>query len=149
MLGIVRNRDATCNGVMLCVTDEAVGRLDDRERASVYARHRLDPGDVDFSAPPSRDRALKAWGYICVTPHTPDVVTPIVQSYVDVVLGGCLEVSVAFAEQFVRTTGGWQHHWINDRQAPRYVRAVRNPTLEQRVDALLARMLPAAFSARH
>jgi hypothetical protein len=42
------------------------------------------------------------------------------QSYVDTVLAGCLEVSHAFAEHFVDHTIGWQHAKENDRHQPKY-----------------------------
>lgn len=49
---------------------------------------------------------------------------PIVQSYVDVVLTGCIHIGQEFhlsqfAEQCVTTTKGWSEHWINDRELPR------------------------------
>ena len=51
---------------------------------------------------------------------------PIVQSYVDVCLNGCLEIEAmyplakqaSFAEQFITTTGNWGPPWINDRIHP-------------------------------
>lgn len=49
---------------------------------------------------------------------------PITQSYVDIFLGGCLDVSEAygieeFALECIRTTKGWSKYWINDRIMPR------------------------------
>ena len=56
----------------------------------------------------------------------PDAGNPIVQSYVDIVITGCLELQqlvkdpeVDFVEQFVKTTDGWSKHWVNDRLYPR------------------------------
>ena len=78
---------------------------------------------------------------------------PIAQSYVDIILRGCLTISKDFAKEFILTTQGWlllngklvpttdgiaghgdqetlsgdhdqiQVHWVNDRHDPLYVRA--------------------------
>lgn len=53
---------------------------------------------------------------------------PIVQSYVDIFINGCMELqaqvttpvgNASFAEQCVLTTNGWSQHWVNDRIYPR------------------------------
>ena len=45
-----------------------------------------------------------------------DVSHPILQSYVDVVMAGCLEMGgVEFASEFVRSTHGWDGEYRNDR----------------------------------
>ena len=48
---------------------------------------------------------------------------PIIQSYIDVILKGCAEISDRFLEQFILTTDGWQEAadqgaWIDDRICP-------------------------------
>jgi hypothetical protein len=54
---------------------------------------------------------------------TPDF--PIVQSYVDICVNGCLEIEAlyrsasGFVEEFIRTTTGWNEFWVNDRLYPR------------------------------
>ena len=148
VLGITQAEGATCNGMLVRLTEEALRLVDERERASVYARHALQRSRLDFPAPSRNSSLDNSWGYVCVTPKPPDTDAPIVQSYVDVVLGGCLATSTEFAQEFIRTTGGWRHPWLNDRAAPRYVRAVRNPKLETRVDELLKQTIPEAFAMR-
>jgi hypothetical protein len=66
----------------------------------------------------------------------------------DAVLDGCFSISQAFAEKFVNTTDGWNGVWINDRNAPRYLRAYRDAVNERAVDKLLARLQAAAFAKR-
>lgn len=50
---------------------------------------------------------------------------PMVQSYVDLCINGCLEIESlyrtanGFAEEFIRTTSGWNANWVNDRIYPR------------------------------
>jgi len=54
---------------------------------------------------------------------TPDF--PMVQSYVDICVNGCLEVEAlyrsarGFVQEFVKTTTGWNKYWVNDRLYPR------------------------------
>ncbi len=66
------------------------------------------------------------WTYLPNEPGWPSRESPIVQSYVDVVLAGCLEVGESFAGEFVRTTTNWGYPWVDDRSTPRYVRAMQN-----------------------
>jgi hypothetical protein len=56
----------------------------------------------------------------------PDADYPIVQSYVDIFITGCLQLAERvvgqnedFAEQCITTTSGWSPHWVNDRLLPR------------------------------
>lgn len=50
---------------------------------------------------------------------------PIVQSYVDICVNGCLEIEAlyrsadGFVQEFIKTTTGWNAFWVNDRLYPR------------------------------
>lgn len=68
--------------------------------------------------------------------HTPCRHYPIPQSYVDVILGGCLSVSYEFARDFLFSTKGWTSI-LNDRehQAPKCVRD--GSFCEDMIDSLL------------
>ena len=50
---------------------------------------------------------------------------PIVQSYVDICINGCLEIEALyrsaqnFTQQFIEKTTGWNKYWVNDRLYPR------------------------------
>jgi cation transport regulator ChaC len=51
---------------------------------------------------------------------------PMVQSYVDICINGCLEleslyrgVKGLFTQEFIHTTIGWNENWVNDRIYPR------------------------------
>jgi hypothetical protein len=50
---------------------------------------------------------------------------PIVQSYVDICVNGCLEIEAlyrtagGFVQEFIKTTTGWNECWVNDRLYPR------------------------------
>ncbi|KAJ3156152.1 hypothetical protein HDU86_004120 [Geranomyces michiganensis] len=89
--------------------------------------------------------------------HTPTPTIPIPQSYVDVVLEGCLEYGPAFAADFVLHTKGWEGVWVNDRHADisvrRYVRntavgEAADPAAPALLDGILRALVPAAFGGR-
>jgi hypothetical protein len=93
----------------------------------------------------------QAWIYVN-KPQTvarPNARYPIVQSYVDIFLSGCLEQEQrfelkGFAQQCVATTHDWSEHWVNDRLYPRRP-FIFQPKARQ-IDTLLSEQLPQYFS---
>ena len=71
---------------------------------------------------------------------------PILQSYLDVCITGCLEHGEDFAREFIQTTFLWSPFWLNERQM------ARRPWLFQKqyvqIDRLLADLLPIYFTHR-
>lgn len=72
---------------------------------------------------------------------------PIVQSYVDIFITGCLQMQARvtepafdFVEQCVLTTEGWSKHWVNDRIYPR--RPFHYQPNAFKIDGYLNRLLP-------
>jgi hypothetical protein len=71
----------------------------------------------------------------CIKP--PSEETPMVQSYVDICINGCLELEAlyrtlneplakeSFTKEFIRTSSGWSEFWVNDRVYPRRPGAYR------------------------
>ena len=122
-LGGVTEEDAECNGVVFSVTSAEFDSYSRRETG--YRPTKLDPSQVTMldggSAPPDGDI-----GILQHDKRFASVEHPIVQSYVDVCLDGCLEIEAMypqakqanFAERFIRTTGNWGPPWINDRIYP-------------------------------
>jgi hypothetical protein len=55
----------------------------------------------------------------------PTAAIPMVQSYVDICIRGCLEIEAQypsagdFVQEFIRTAPGWNQYWVNDRIYPR------------------------------
>ena len=49
----------------------------------------------------------------------PSAKYPILQSYVDVCLSGCLEHGEEFAREFIETTFLWSPFWLNERELAR------------------------------
>jgi|ERR1041385_1251997 cation transport regulator ChaC len=134
-LGVVPQAGAGCNGVLVEVPDNQLGEFDKRE--AMYARTRLDPAEIS-ALEPHRLSPDEAWIYVPLHPERPTTACPIVQSYVDVVLAGCLTIGEAFATEFMRTTALWDAPLVNDRWTPRYPRAEHFPAdVLDRVDALV------------
>lgn len=71
---------------------------------------------------------------------------PILQSYLDIVLTGCLEYGVDFAQEFIQTTFLWTPFWLNERPL------ARRPWVHEKqyayVDQLCATWLPKYFAHR-
>jgi cation transport protein ChaC len=64
---------------------------------------------------------------------------PIWRSYLECVLAGFLDLGGdAAARDFIVTTDGWEAPILDDRLAPKYMRAVRlSPPIQSNVDALI------------
>jgi hypothetical protein len=75
---------------------------------------------------------------------------PIVQSYLDICLTGCLQIekgfpdAVGFAGEFIETTQEWSKYWENDRMHPR--RAPFTVPAASKIDKLLKMHLPTLFA---
>ena len=71
---------------------------------------------------------------------------PILQSYIDVCLSGCLEHGEAFAREFIETTFLWSPFWLNEREL------ARRPWVHEhqyvQIDRLLAAAVPDHFRER-
>jgi hypothetical protein len=120
-LGVVRQETVLTNGMLVSVSAADLPRFDRREGG--YTRIEVDRAHVvGLNAEPIPPTI---WIYLPDEPGRPSEDYPIAQSYVDVVLAGCLEVSKSFAAEFVRTTTNWDCPWVEDRAAPRYVRAAQ------------------------
>jgi hypothetical protein len=151
-LGGVADASAECNGVLFPVTPAELDSYAQRETG--YTLTKVDPSLVTMldgsAAPPDGD----IWYFANTQKRFPSGTHPIVQSYVDVCLDGCLEVEAAyplarqahFAERFIETTGNWGPPWINDRIYPwrPFVHVPRAGA----IDALIRRVLGAEMFAQ-
>lgn len=149
-LGVSAKPSAVMNAVLFVVSDEAdMASLDQREVS--YCRSRIGSAQVTrLDAPPVPEGEI--WIYVNQREHTalPSQHYPIVQSYVDIFLSGCLQVERkyridGFAKECLRTTHGWSKHWVNDRIYPR--RPFAYQPNASAIDALLNSELPAFFQA--
>ncbi|HEX3954877.1 MAG TPA: gamma-glutamylcyclotransferase family protein [Stellaceae bacterium] len=77
----------------------------------------------------------------------PDVDHPLLQSYIDLTVEGCLEYDTDFARELLDTTVGWSRYWLNDREGLARRPWIRDAKARD-VDLLLATTpAPAAFFA--
>eukprot|EP00804_Cyclotella_cryptica_P004044 CCRYP_015451-RA/>CCRYP_015451-RA protein AED:0.36 eAED:0.36 QI:0/-1/0/1/-1/1/1/0/334 len=96
---------------------------------------------------------------------------PIPQSYVDIIMRGCISISHEFAKKFLQSTNGWwndgksskacdvddkhaamdhHHTWVNDRHDPMYVRADSSYSIEngEEIDKIIEEHHPDALKRR-
>jgi hypothetical protein len=145
-MGIRVRRQAECVGVLIPVDDTELAQFDLREigydRVPVPEEdiQRL-PYEKEAPATVTMNSGATVWVYVQQELGRASEDCPIAQTYLDVILRGCLSISEDFARDFVRTTRGWhlddhehaeqEHHhhdsakvhWVDDRSQPIYVRA--------------------------
>lgn len=148
-LGVDREQNATINGVLVPLIPTDLPGLDRREAG--YTRTLVSPSNVEFLDGLTRETTQidKIMVYETTTPNFPSVGYPIIQSYIDICLEGCLEIDdmlnsgLQFTKEFLSTTFGWSSSWVNDRLFPRApFRYVPNAGL---IDQLLHEYFPTEF----
>ena len=149
-LGVLPQRESRFNAVIYEVDPAELLATDQRELA--YCRASVAIPDV---TPLVGNLFFGPNAQIWIYANRPESVAapnsryPIVQSYVDIFLSGCLEQDqrfglAEFAQQCLSTTSGWSEHWINDRIYPRRP-FIFQPRARQ-IDNLLAKQLQPYFS---
>ncbi|MEO1139601.1 MAG: gamma-glutamylcyclotransferase family protein [Pseudomonadota bacterium] len=129
-LTVVPDEGCEIDGLVAGVPRDDWTSLDERERAyaRVSARHQVEttlPHDADLVVYAIKDGAH----------HPPDAQSPVLLSYIDVVVQGYLQVFGAEGvARFFATTGGWDAPVLNDRAAPVYP---RHQVLSAREQALV------------
>jgi len=145
-MGVRFRQGASCTGVLIEVKGDELADLDKREANYNRLPIQLDNIDQvpfleeeefyeadhpvfeaqDESNNDKDDDNVKVWIYMQKDPIEADPSHPIPQSYVDIIIRGCLTISEDFARSFIETTHGWNHdedHWVDDREIPIYKRA--------------------------
>lgn len=133
------SRDHTSNGVFFAVDEENLSKFDAREQG--YDRIQLPWHDVKSLNDQTLPTAGVLWAYVGHHVGEPGPDKPIMQSYLDVILNGCLDYSVEFAERFTQTTELWQH-LVDDRHNPQYPRPLKQTDRHEAIDHLLHNTLP-------
>lgn len=144
-LGAHQDDTSQCNGVVFAVDDDNLARFDQRERG--YDRIRIDWNRVENLGHEPLPEKYPLWAYVGFKSDHPLPGRPILQTYLDVILNGCLAIDADFAERFINTTTPWQH-LRNDRQAPGYPRPLADDSRLPDIDALLYRTLPDLINRR-
>ena len=143
----------TCNGVLIEVDASELRSFDLREKG--YKRVLIELAQVEYYNPADQlivDQSsscgkdtVKIWLYQADKVVAPCQAAPVVFSYLDVILAGCLEYSQQFSDDFMSCTQGWQHAMLNDRQAPRYPR-VQSELNTQLLNPLISLKAPLELS---
>jgi hypothetical protein len=148
-LGVERSESATMVAALYRDFTNDEGKLASDVREIDYCRAAVDPANIkmlDGSAVPG---SSQIWIYTTKPARVaaPDAGHPIVQSYVDIFITGCLQMQARvsekgfdFVEQCVLTTDGWSNHWVNDRIYPR--RPFHYEPNAFKIDGYLNRLLP-------
>jgi len=155
-LGAVESPSSSFNGIVFELKSDDITKLlrEFDRREEWYCRHRVKYVQLNFTAwNSSVDDSFQDgqfWIYVNKLEHIekPSAEFPIVQSYVDVFLTGCLEVEakfnlVDFTKQCIYSTQDWGFHWVNDRIYPR--RPFIHVPKAETIDALLASIVPKQF----
>jgi len=147
-LGVMKNPVSTCNGVLVQIDENELAAFDEREIiGSNYNYDRLLIPNNQIQSHSNLGSNIKIWSYIVKVPKNSDLKYPIVQSYVDVILGGCIDIGRDFADEFVMSTSGWHFPWLDDRTAPRYARYISGINTDF-IDQILIQNIPTEFAKR-
>jgi hypothetical protein len=151
-LTVVPEPGASLNGVLFEIPADRLPDLDIRERG--YRRALVDPDQITAALPRSKALDGDTWIYTTDQDHLrlPDPEYPIIQSYIDVCMTGCIDLErrlpaacAGFAREFVTTTRGWSESWANDRLYPR--RPQRDVPHAREIDTILRDLVPDCFAA--
>lgn len=151
--GAIPDASGSMNGVVYAVSDDELARTDKRE--SGYTRTDITTS-VEILGGSFKPKG-KVWLYVNkfkneqeLKNSLPSPQFPIVQSYIDICLTGCLQIQQGFPEagdfaaEFIQSTREWSKYWENDRAYPR--RAPFAVPLAQDIDNLIKKHLPAQFA---
>ena len=130
-LGCIQDEESLVNGVIYKVSEDDLFKIDKREQG--YIRKLIDISHVNFLFNID-DNNVEIWIYTNefenikqLENNLPNKNFPIVQSYVDMCINGCLEIEenyekakeIQFTKLFIESTEYWNKFWANDRIFPR------------------------------
>lgn len=124
VLGAVPDDEKAIYAAIYPVDDAELAATDERETG--YDHLLIDPSDIEVLTPGASlpvNAQVRWYASRPETVRTPSSVAPICQSYIDLVVGGALELeekqgATGFAEGVVATIYGWSGEWVNDRKSP-------------------------------
>jgi len=127
-LGVYQSEGFTCNGTLFPVTEEQLSNIDLRECG--YARKILDKNNIELIKGLEMPDNAIIYYYTLEESEVrePTDIYPILQSYVDLCMTGCILIdqmlenkNYEYTNEFVKTTYNWNEYkyWINDRVYPR------------------------------
>jgi hypothetical protein len=138
----------TINGVLYPADGDDMAKFDAREDG--YARVELPRALIEAVSWQRVPETGRIWVYIPTRKGQPpgdgllkpDGGFPLLQSYIDLVLEGCLEYGPEFARELIDTTADWSQFWLNDRELARRPWVLDSKSAV--IDDLLAKVPPAS-----
>ena len=152
-VGAIAEKGGSMNGVVYAVSKEELEATNQREQGYTPT----DITDTVQILSGSYKPTDKVWIYVNkfkegeLQQSLPSPKFPIVQSYVDICLTGCLQIEQGFPEagdfarEFIKSTQGWSKYWENDRVNPRRSSFAGVP-LASKIGHLLQKHLPELFA---
>jgi hypothetical protein len=120
-LGLEIAAESFCNGVLLETSPGLLDELDRREQAVGYTREKIEYEKIELLVPANLS-GTEIYTYIPINPLIPTPEYPILRTYIDTVLFGCLEHGEDFLKDFIQTTKSWDYPILEDRERPEYPR---------------------------
>ena len=139
------HEDAICNGVYFPVDEKNLALFDQREMG--YDRIKIEWEQVKAVSNQELPRSSTLWAYVGKQTGEPLPEKPIMQSYLDVILNGCLDYGSEFAASFTRQTEQWQH-LVDDRARPMYPRPLKSHENLNHIDQIIEQQLPKLWRNR-
>jgi len=152
--GAIPEKSSFINGVVYAVTEQELKATNQREQGYTPT----DITDTVQILSGSYKPKDKVWIYVNDFKNEkqrldslPTPQFPLVQSYIDICLTGCLQIeqgfpedAKGFADEFITSTQEWSKYWENDRVHPR--RAPFTVPAASTIDTLLQKHLPKLFA---
>ena len=152
--GAIPQQSSSMNGVVYAVTEQELKDTNQREQG--YTPTDI-TGTVQILSGSYKPKD-KVWIYVNDFKNDkqrleslPSPQFPLVQSYIDICLTGCLQIeqgfpddAKGFADEFITSTQEWSKYWENDRVHPR--RAPFTVPAAAKIDKLLQKHLPKLFA---
>lgn len=147
-LGVLPDHKAMLNAVIFSVSKNELLATDIRE--SGYCRVLVSDTNISMLKNTLPVPEGQVWIYVTKPEYVKNSSSrfPIVQSYVDLFISGCIEQEQrynipGFAKQCIETTTDWSSFWVNDRIYPRRP-FIYQPKASQ-IDRLLNEVIPEFF----
>jgi hypothetical protein len=103
------NNNNNSNNRIQRIDELLVDGYDNGEEADCYNGTFLEPNEKSTTT-----ADVNVWVYVPQTSDPPTKEYPIIQSYVDICMRGCLSISKKFLHEFLKTTYGWHPQEIID-----------------------------------
>lgn len=129
-------KNSYCTGVLIPVTSEELQAIDEREEGANYVRKKINTKDIQFLQNKYQCSLDLDVFYYAIDPDNknhPSEEHPILRSYVNICLAGCLDIDRSlgnhdyqFTKEFISTTHSWNYcnKWWDDLIQPSIMKKI-------------------------